>query len=113
MFVSLNAEKPIYISQEQPWYLKMCSSDSLVFKPSTQEGVTVNENPVPSTHVTVLSPVRVYPGLHFRETSSPGGRGNCVSVCISFQLEGKLSHATTNIVHNISVSILLKKSMQL
>ena len=61
-------------------------------KPSTHIGVSVKENVVPSAHVTVLSPVRVYPALHFRDTSLPGGRGNCVSVFISLQLSGSPSH---------------------
>ena len=60
--------------------------------PSTHEGVSVNENVVPSIQVIVVLPVRLYPVLHFRNTSLPGGRGNCVSVLISFQLSGSSSH---------------------
>ena len=51
----------------------------------------MNKNVLPSLHVTVVSPVRVYPVLHFRDTSLPGGRGNCVSVVISVQLSGSPS----------------------
>ena len=65
-------------------------------KPNIQEGVLLNENSVPITHVTVLSPVKVCPGLQFRDTSVPGGKGNCVFVIISFQLSGSLSHETVD-----------------
>ena len=51
----------------------------------------MDKNVLPSLHVTVVSPVRVYPVLHFRDTSLPGGRGNCVSVVISVQLSGSPS----------------------
>ena len=51
----------------------------------------MNENVLHSSQVTVVSPVRVYPVLHFRDTSLPGGRGNCVSVVISVQLTGSPS----------------------
>ena len=56
--------------------------------PRLQAGALVNKNVLPSLHVTVVSPVKVYPALHFRDTSLPGGRGNCVSVIISVQLSG-------------------------
>ena len=62
----------------------------LIFQPCTQEGVLVNENSVPSTQMTVLSPIKENPGLHLRDTSLPGGIGNCVSVSISFHPNGKL-----------------------
>ena len=52
----------------------------------------MKENVSPSLHVTVVSPVRVYPVLHFNDTSLPGGRGNCVSVVISVQVSGSPSH---------------------
>ena len=63
----------------------------------------MKEKSVPSTHMTVLSPVRVCPGLHFRDTSSPGGRGNCVSVINSFQLDGRLSHETECFLFKVKV----------
>ena len=47
-------------------------------------------NTVPSTQMTVLSPIKENPGLHLRDTSLPGGIGNCVSVSISFHPNGKL-----------------------
>ena len=68
----------------------------MIFKPMIQLGVTLNENAVPSSHVTTASPVRECPGLHFNDTSLPGGRGNCESDVILFQLEGKLSHETAD-----------------
>ena len=54
----------------------------------------MKENVFPSLHVTVVSPVRVYPVLHFRDTSLPGGTGNSVSAVISVQLSGSPSHVS-------------------
>jgi len=65
-----------------------------MFKPSTQEGSSLNEKSSSSIHVTVLGPVRVCPVLHTNATSLPGARGNCDFVVICLQLEGKLSHET-------------------
>ena len=61
-------------------------------KPSWQAGALLKKNALPSLQVTVVSPVRVYPVLHFRDTSLPGGRGNCVSVVISVHDKGNPSH---------------------
>ena len=65
-------------------------------KPGTQLGESAGENVVPSSHVTVETPVRVCPGLHFKDTSSPGGTWNWVSVFTSSQLEGRPSHETVD-----------------
>ena len=65
-----------------------------IIKPILQAGTSVKENSDPCMHVTVISPVNVCPVLHFRDTSPPCGTGSCVSVVISVQLSGKLSHET-------------------
>ena len=67
------------------------STKKNVCKPAVQEGVSLKENCAPLTHVIVLSPVSLYPGLHFRDTSLPAGTGNCASVVIFSQVDGKLS----------------------
>ena len=49
--------------------------ESVFLIPILQTGALLNKNVLPSLHVTAVSPVRLYPVLHFRDTSLPGGRG--------------------------------------
>ena len=84
------ATPPIKISLYGKYYY------SVFLIPILQTGALLNKNVLPSLHVTVASPVRVYPVLHFRDTSLIGGTGNCISVSIFVQLSGSPSQDSEN-----------------